>query len=61
MLPPGWGHWGLTHWKPPPVLMHVVPRVQLSRDRAHSSMSAKQAGNRDPQTLISMCVLAENR
>lgn len=66
-LPAGWGHWGLTHWKPPPVLMQVVPLVQLSWDRAHSSMSAKQgwaAGqpHRSPQAdPIEGFLLAENR
>lgn len=49
-LPAGRGHWGLTHWKPPPVLMQVVPLVQLSWDRAHSSMSARQ-GRDVGQTL----------
>lgn len=36
------GHWGVTHWNPPPVLMQVLPLVQLSWDREHSSISGKQ-------------------
>lgn len=49
------------------MLMQVVPLVQLSWDRAHSSMSAKEgraAGqvHRRPQTdPIEGFVLAENR
>lgn len=41
MLPWERGHSGLTHSKPPPVLMQVVPRLQLCCWLKHSSTSAK--------------------
>lgn len=39
MLPCERGHSGLTHSKPPPVLMQVVPRLQLCCWLKHSSTS----------------------
>lgn len=44
MLPCERGHSGLTHSKPPPVLMQVVPRLQLCCWLRHSSTSAGTPG-----------------
>lgn len=41
------GHCGVTHWNPsPPVLMQVLPFVQLSWDREHSSYLENRGGKR---------------